>query len=86
MATQAPDLADVVQHAVAAGYDHLLLDGTLIPTDRVHNTGASFDRWYSGKHKHHGGMAATCRCSATPTVGRSGSHPWSPALPTISPL
>lgn len=57
----------MVQHAVAAGYDHLLLDGTLIPTDRVHNTGASCDRWYSGKHKHHGGnVQALCNPDGRP--------------------
>ena len=29
--------------------------GVLIPTDRVHDSGPGSDRWYSGKHKRHGG-------------------------------
>jgi hypothetical protein len=55
IAAQTPDLADVVENALKAGYGHLLLDGTLIDTDRVHDRGLGSDRWYSGKHKHHGG-------------------------------
>ncbi len=55
VANQVPELVDVVQRAFKAGYEHLLLDGTLIPTDRVHDSGLGSDRWYSGKHKRHGG-------------------------------
>ena len=29
--------------------------GVLIPTDRVHDSGPGSDRWYSDKHKRHGG-------------------------------
>lgn len=55
VANQAPELTGVVEHALEAGHKHLLLDGTLIPTDRVHDSGPGSDRWYSGKHKRHGG-------------------------------
>ena len=55
IADQAPDLAEVVENALKAGNQHLLLDGTLIDTDRIHDSGPGSDRWYSGKHKHHGG-------------------------------
>lgn len=54
LAAQAPDLPEVIALARAAGTEHLLLDGTLVPTDRVHDEGGP-DRWYSGKHKRHGG-------------------------------
>jgi hypothetical protein len=40
-----------------AGYDYVLLDGTLIETDRVATPGptAGVDLWWSKKHKNHGG-------------------------------
>ena len=56
LAAQAPELPDVVDDAVRAETEHLLLDGTLIPTDRVHDLSGQRDRWYSGKHRHHGGL------------------------------
>lgn len=55
LAEQAPDLHHVITDAADAGYEHLLLDGTLIATDRVTDPGSAADRWYSGKHHHHGG-------------------------------
>jgi hypothetical protein len=56
LADQAPDLSEVVAEAVHRGTEHLLLDGTLIATDRVHDRTGRRDRWYSGKHRHHGGL------------------------------
>ncbi|PPK90165.1 DDE superfamily endonuclease [Kineococcus xinjiangensis] len=56
LAAEAPDLPDVVTAAVKRGEEHLLLDGTLIDTDRVHDPGGQRDRWYSGKHRRHGGL------------------------------
>ncbi|WP_432482721.1 transposase family protein [Kineococcus esterisolvens] len=56
LAVQAPDLPEVVAAAVNRGTEHLLLDGTLIETDRVSDPGSRRDRWYSGKHRHHGGL------------------------------
>ncbi len=55
IAAEAPELTEMLNQARHAGYEHLLLDGTLIATDRVHDAGEGPDRWYSGKHKHHGG-------------------------------
>lgn len=49
LADQAPDLADVIEDALKAGHEHLLLDGTSIPTDRIHDCGPGSDRWNSGK-------------------------------------
>lgn len=56
LADQAPDLHDVLTRAKAEGWSHLMLDGTLIETDRSATKGEkSYDIWYSGKHKKHGG-------------------------------
>ncbi|MEW2079662.1 transposase family protein [Streptomyces sp. NPDC012403] len=56
LADHAPDLATALERAVATGYTHLNLDGTVIRTDRVAAPGPNgTDLWWSGKHKHHGG-------------------------------
>ncbi|MFD0511740.1 HARBI1 family protein [Streptomyces aureus] len=56
LADHAPDLSTALEGAVAAGYTHLNLDGTVIRTDRVAAPGPNkADLWWSGKHKHHGG-------------------------------
>lgn len=57
LAAHAPDLHTELAAAKAAGAEVVLLDGTLVDTDRVHDaTGrGGADRWYSGKHKRHGG-------------------------------
>jgi len=55
LAAQAPDLHDAIAGARAQELTHLLLDGTLIGTDRCTARSASgHDAWYSGKHKRHG--------------------------------
>ena len=56
LAAQAPDLPEVIDAAMNRGTEHLLLDGTLIETDRVSDPGSRRDRWYSGKHRHHGSL------------------------------
>lgn len=59
LADHAPDLADVLTDAARAGWTHLGLDGTLIPSDRVAaRAEAGNDLWYSGNT---GGTAGTCR-------------------------
>lgn len=57
LAAQAPGLHSALLAAQAAGYDYVLLDGTLIETDRVSTPGptAGVDLWWSKKHKNHGG-------------------------------
>lgn len=56
VAAHAKTLAEVVATAVMEGQDHLALDGTLIPIDRVAQRNPNgFHRWYSGKHKKQGG-------------------------------
>jgi len=57
LAAQAPGLHGALLAAKAAGYDDILLDGTLIETDRIATPGPTpgVDLWWSKKHKNHGG-------------------------------
>jgi hypothetical protein len=50
LAARAPRLRQAVREAKKAGYAYVVLDGTLIPIDRV----AADRPFYSGKHKKHG--------------------------------
>jgi DDE superfamily endonuclease len=57
LAAQAPGVHSALLAAKAAGYDYVLLDGTLIETDRVSTPGPTtgVDLWWSAKHQNHGG-------------------------------
>jgi hypothetical protein len=57
LAALKPSLHGALLAAKAAGHSHVILDGTLIYTDRNSTPGptASVDLWWSGKHRHHGG-------------------------------
>ena len=57
LADHAPDLHQVLEAGSAAGWSHVVLDGTLIRTDRCRtkNPESGHDLWYSGKHRAHGG-------------------------------
>jgi hypothetical protein len=50
LAARAPKLRTAVRDAANAGYAYVVLDGTLIPIDRV----AADRPFYSGKHRKHG--------------------------------
>jgi hypothetical protein len=50
LAARAPKLRQAVREAKKAGYAYVVVDGTLIPIDRV----AADRPFYSGKHKRHG--------------------------------
>jgi hypothetical protein len=50
LAARAPKLRRAVRDAKKTGYAYVVLDGTLIPIDRV----AADRPFYSGKHKRHG--------------------------------
>jgi len=56
VAEHAPDLAAAIAKAKDADEPFLLLDGTLVPTNRVAQTNpeTGYDLWYSGKHHKHG--------------------------------
>ena len=57
LAARRPGLHGALLAAKAAGYSHVIVDGTLLYTDRIATPGptAGVDLWWSGKHKHHGG-------------------------------
>jgi hypothetical protein len=50
LAARAPKLRAALRSAKAAGHPYLIVDGTLIPIDRV----AADRPFYSGKHRRHG--------------------------------
>jgi len=52
-----PSLHGALLAAKAAGHSHVIVDGTLIHTDRISIPGPTcgVDLWWSGKHHHHGG-------------------------------
>jgi len=57
LAARAPSLRSALLAAKAAGYSHVIIDGTLIETDRCTVPGPTpgVDLWWSGKHHNHGG-------------------------------
>src|SRR5512135_3057350 len=56
LAGQAPKLHEVLTRCRRDGCSHVVLDGILIPTDRLASTTeAGNDWWYSGKHRTFGG-------------------------------
>jgi hypothetical protein len=57
LAARKPSLHGALLAAKAAGHTHVIVDGTLIHTDRISAPGPTpgVDAWWSGKHKHHGG-------------------------------
>src|SRR5215207_6241299 len=57
LAARKPSLHGALLAAKAAGHSHVIVDGTLIPTDRNSTPGPTrgVDLWWSGKHHHHGG-------------------------------
>jgi DDE superfamily endonuclease len=56
LAARKPSLHGALLAAKAAGHSHVIVDGTLIHTDRIATPGptAGVDLWWSGKHRHHG--------------------------------
>ena len=57
LAARRPSLHGALLAAKAADHSHVIIDGTLIHTDRIATSGptAGVDLWWSGKHRHHGG-------------------------------
>ena len=60
LAAQAPDLHEALRQVAAGGWAYVVLDGSLIDTDRLAETttsvkGQVIDAWYSGKHRRPGG-------------------------------
>ncbi len=56
LAEAAPDLHEVLAQQRAARAPYLILDGTVVPTDRMRTPSETDnDLWYSGQHHIHGG-------------------------------
>lgn len=60
LAAQAPDLRKVLDQARKDGLSHVIIDGSLVHTDRIKAKavsvkGQDIDLWYSKKHACHGG-------------------------------
>jgi hypothetical protein len=60
LAAEAPELREALERASDAGFSHVILDGTIIPSDRckepaISVKGEVIDLWYSGKAHTHGG-------------------------------
>jgi len=60
LSAQAPGLQEALERATREGVPHLILDGTVIATDRLAETktsvkGREIDAWYSGKTHAFGG-------------------------------
>jgi hypothetical protein len=60
LAAEAPDLHEALERAKADGLPHLILDGKIIDTDRLHlktlsKKGKQIDLWYAGKTHDFGG-------------------------------
>ena len=76
----APTLHDTLEKVAEQGLPYLILDGTLIASDRCSDKktskkGAEIDKWYSGKAHHHAGLVQAL-------TGPSGIPLWvSAALP-----
>lgn len=59
IAAQTPSLSGALLAAKMAGHQHVIIDRTLIETDRCRMPGPTpgVDLWWSGKHDNHGGNA-----------------------------
>ncbi len=60
LAEKAPSLHQALENAVELGLPYLILDGTIVVSDRcaekkISRKGREIDRWYSGKAHHPGG-------------------------------
>jgi hypothetical protein len=73
LAARAPKLRQAVRDAKRAGYVYVIVDGTLIPIDRV----AADRPFYSGKHKKHGMNLQVIASPAGDVLWVSGALPGS---------
>lgn len=82
LAAQAPDLTEALDRVHAEGWAYVILDGTLVDTDRcqaktISRTGEQIDLWYSGKKRDFAGnIQAVMRPDGLP-IWVSGVEPGS---------
>jgi hypothetical protein len=87
LAAKAPSLHKALEKAVDQGIPYVILDGSLISSDRCSDKktsrkGAEIDKWYSGKaHEHVGLVRGTIAPSGIPC----GYQTPCPDPPTTSP-
>ena len=84
LAAKAPTLREALEKAAGLGLPYLILDGTLIASDRcaektTSRKGGEIDRWYSGKAHHP--APGTCRRCPRRVACRCGSRTCCPAAP-----
>ena len=83
-AARAPGLRDALERAKERGLPHLILDGTVVPADRlkaktISRKSREIDRWYSGKAHGFGGNIRSCsplaafRCGSRWSCGAASS-------------
>jgi hypothetical protein len=74
LAAQAPDLTDALERVRDEGWAYVILDGTVVASDRdsaptLSKKGQVIDWWYSGKAHHHGGnLQAAMRPDGLPAA------------------
>lgn len=73
LAARSPDLRKALRRAKTDGHAFLILDGTLIPIDRV----AADRPYFSGKHRHHGMNVQVIATADGDIVWVSGALPGS---------
>ena len=78
----APTLHDTLEKVAEQGLPYLILDGTLIASDRCSDKktskkGTEIDKWYSGKAHHHAGLVQAL-------TGPSGIPLWVLRCPEVS--
>ena len=75
LAARSPKLGRALRDAKQAGHAYVVIDGTLIPIDRV----AADRPFYSGKHRRHG---MNLQVISAPTARSCGSPARCPAPST----
>jgi hypothetical protein len=94
LAAKAPTLREALNKAAEQGLPYLILDGTLISSDRcagkkTSKKGREIDRWYSGKAHHSAGnVQALSAPGRHPAVGLrcpAGQHPRPDRRPRARP-
>ena len=75
LAAKAPSLREALDRAAEQGLPYLILDGTLVSSDRcadkkTSKKGKEIDKWYSGKaHEPAGNVQALAAPGRRPAVG-----------------
>jgi hypothetical protein len=79
LADQAPDLHDILDHCRREGMTHVILDGTLIESDRLAGIRENGnDLWFSQKHKAFGGNVQFLSAPDGTPLWVSDAEPGSP--------